>query len=68
MPHNMYPQSTIGRSNVQRTFRIEDGDSIMAHLPFITARINSESSALTAEEIIEIMRKVRRVRNPDHLS
>ena len=68
MLHHTHPQSTIGRSNVQRAFRIEDGDSIMAHLPFIAARIASESPASTAEELVEIMRKVRQVCNADRPS
>jgi len=50
----------IGRSSVQRAFRIEDADSIMTHVPFIAARIASESSTPTAEEITEIVRIVRR--------
>ena len=55
MSHSTH--SVIGRSNVQRTFRIEDTNTIMSHLPFIADRIALETT--TAEEITEIARKVR---------
>jgi len=48
-------QCVIGRTNVQRTFRIEDANTIIAHLPFIGNRIALPTT--TAEEVIAIARK-----------
>jgi hypothetical protein len=56
----------IGRSDVQRTFRIEDSDSITTNIPFIAARIASPTT--TAEEITEIARTVQLNLNSDHLA
>ena len=48
-------QCVIGRTNVQRTFQIEDANTIIAHLPFIGNRIALPTT--TAEEVIAIARK-----------
>jgi len=50
-----HSQCTIGRTDVQRTFRIEDANMIVAHLPFIGDRIALPIT--TAEEITEVARK-----------
>lgn len=44
------------RSDVQRTFKIEDANEILTHVPFVATRV--ESPETTAEELIEIVRKV----------
>lgn len=46
----------VGRTDVQRAFRVEDANSIITHLPFVKDRIGLP--ATTAEEIVEIARKV----------
>ena len=52
-----HSQRAIARTNVQRTFRIEDANMIIAHLPFIGDRIALPTT--TAEEIVAIARKAR---------